>query len=81
MFPYVVIILAVIFLVLKYSGLLDEFTNAMRRTWGIPEDRLRELQDPPVEDEATEDRLRVFREYLDDPSQQDDNSSEDSSPQ
>lgn len=81
MFPYVVVILAVIFLVLKYSGLLDEFTDAMRKTWGYPADRLRELQDPTVDDENMEDRLRVFREYLDEPSQQDDTSSEDPSPQ
>ncbi|NIS81274.1 MAG: hypothetical protein GTO14_13955 [Anaerolineales bacterium] len=81
MFPYLVVILAVIFLVLKFSGLLEEFTDAMRRTWGDPSDRLRELQELSPEEEEMEDRLTVFREYLEKPSDQDDDFPDPPSPQ
>jgi hypothetical protein len=65
MLPYVAIFLAFIFLVLKASGLLDEFTDRMRRIREREERRTPELREPLKREESVENRLEVFREFLD----------------
>ena len=65
MLPYVVIFVAVLFIGLIRSGLLDEFTAAMQGRRGADQPKDRELlsdQTLSVEDEG---RLEVFKDYLD----------------
>jgi hypothetical protein len=64
MFPFFVLFLAMIFLVLKFSGILDEFTERMQRFWGRGEKGIRELIEPFIQVEDVENRLEVFRDYL-----------------
>jgi hypothetical protein len=66
MLPYVAIFLAFVFLVLKASGLLDEFTDRMRKIREREEIRTPELRQSQKHDEIVENRLEVFREFLDD---------------
>jgi hypothetical protein len=65
MFPYLVILLAIVFLFLKFSGLLDEFTDRMQRLWGPGEKGIRELLEPLIHTEEMDNRLEVYRDFLD----------------
>ena len=65
MLPYIAIFLAFVFLVLKASGLLDEFTDRMRRIRKRGERLTPELPKQQPHDEAVQNRLEVFREFLD----------------
>jgi len=60
MLPYVVFLLAVVFLILKLSGALDSFTEFMRQ---------RE-EDHVEVDEEMDKRLEVFRDFLEAPSEE-----------
>jgi len=60
MLPYVAFLLAVVFLILKLSGVLDSFTEFMRQRWEGQE----------KVDEDIEKRLEVFREFLEAPSEE-----------
>jgi hypothetical protein len=65
MFPYFVLFLAIVFLFLKFSGILDEFTERMRRLWGPGENGIRELLGPLIQSEEMDNRLEVYRDFLD----------------
>ena len=58
MLPYVAFLLAVVFLILKLSGVLDRFTEFMRQR---SEDKV---------DEEMDKRLEVFRDFLETPSEE-----------
>lgn len=64
MLSYIALSLAVIFLVLKLTGFLDEFTEAMRggRDGGVR--WLQKLLGPPPEDPDLEKRLDVFKDFF-----------------
>jgi hypothetical protein len=66
MLPFVVILSAVVFLILKISGILDDFTNAMRGFWETRDGRIREIIKELSFDNDADDRLEVFREFLSD---------------
>jgi len=64
MLPYVVFLLAVVFLMLKLSGGLDKFTEFMGQRW---KDQVRStppMLEEPVDGDEYEGRLDVFREFL-----------------
>ncbi|MCJ7569180.1 MAG: hypothetical protein MUO58_16800 [Anaerolineales bacterium] len=64
MLPYIVIILAVVYFVMKGTGLLDEFAKS-RRTQGDPEESLgRRLLDRMRTESDMNRRLEVFKDYL-----------------
>jgi len=64
MLPYVAFLLAVVFLILKLSGVLDKFTEFMRQRWDGQVRSTPPMLEEPVEDEEFEGRLNVFREFL-----------------
>jgi hypothetical protein len=66
MLPFVVVLSAIVFLILKISGFLDEFTNAMRGYWETRDGRIREIMKELSVDKDADDRLEVFREFLSD---------------
>lgn len=63
MLPYVVFLLAVVFLMLKLSGVLDRFTEFMGQRWKDQAWSTPSMLEEPV-DEEFEGRLDVFREFL-----------------
>jgi hypothetical protein len=65
MLPYIAIFLAFIFLLLKASGLLDEFTDRMRKIRERGERLTPELREPRKHEASLENRLEVFREFFD----------------
>lgn len=72
MFPYFVLFLAIVFLFLKFSGILDEFTERMQRLWGSGENGIRELLEPLIQTEEMDNRLEVYRDFLDQSQDDDD---------
>lgn len=69
MLPYVAFLLAVVFLILKLSGVLDRFTELMNQRWKDQAQSTPPMLEEPV-DEEFEDRLNVFREFLEGRSQE-----------
>lgn len=69
MLPYVAFLLAVVFLILKLSGVLDRFTEFMNQRWKDQAQSTPPMLEEPV-DEEFEDRLNVFREFLEGRSQE-----------
>lgn len=69
MLPYVVFLLAVVFLILKLSGVLDRFTEFMGQRWKDQVWSAPPILEEPVDDEF-EGRLDVFREFLEGQSQE-----------
>lgn len=70
MLPYVVFLLAVVFLMLKLSGVLDRFTEFMGQRWKDQAWSTPPMLEEPVDDEEFEGRLDVFREFLEGRSQE-----------
>jgi|GEM_PF-5002477 len=64
MLPYVAFLLAVVFLILKLSGVLDRFTEFMGQRWEGQVRSTPPMLEEPVDDEKFEGRLEVFREFL-----------------
>ena len=60
MLPYVAFLLAVVFLILKLSGVLDRFTELMRQ----------KSEDHVEVDRDMDKRLEVFRDFLETPSEE-----------
>jgi len=60
MLPYVAFLLAVVFLILKLSGVLDRFTEFMGQRW----------EGQRKADEEIDKRLEVFRNFLEAPSEE-----------
>lgn len=74
MLPYVAFLLAVVFLILKLSGVLDRFTEFMGQRW---KDQVRStppMLEDPVDEEEFEGRLGIFREFLEGRSQEENES-------
>lgn len=71
MLPYVVLILAALFLVAKWSGILDEISAGARNgndhERSMPARSRRVFPGPS----ADEERLRIFRDYLEGRSEDD----------
>ena len=70
MLPYVAFFLAVVFLILKLSGVVDRFTELMGQRWGNQVQSTPPILEEPVDHEEFEGRLDVFREFLDGRSQE-----------
>ena len=64
MLPYVAFLIAVVFLILKLSGVLDRFTELMIQRWGDQVQSTPPILEESVDDEEFEGRLDVFREFL-----------------
>ncbi len=72
MLPYIVIILAVIYFVMKGTGFLDEFSKS-QRTNGDPEEQLGwRLLDRMRNDSEMNRRLEIFKEFLGDNNEDED---------
>jgi len=70
MLPYVVFLLAVVFLMLKLSGVLDRFTELMGQRWKDQVRSTSPMLEEPVDGDEFEGRLDVFREFLEGRSQE-----------
>jgi len=70
MLPYVVFLLAVVFLMLKLSGVLDRFTEFMGQRWKDQVQSPSPMLEEPVDGDEFEGRLDVFREFLEGRSQE-----------
>lgn len=66
MLPFVVVLSTVVFLILKISGILDEFTNTMRGYWETRDRNVPEIIKELSVNMDADDRLEVFREFLSD---------------
>ena len=64
MLPYLAFLLAVMFLILKLSGVLDRFTEFMGQRGKDQAQSPPSMLEEPVDDEEFEGRLDVFREFL-----------------
>ena len=71
MLPYVAFLLAVVFLILKLSGVLDKLTEFMRQRWEGQVRSTPPMLEEPVEGEEFEGRLEVFREFFEGRSEED----------
>lgn len=72
MLPYIVIILAMVYFVMKGTGFLDELAKS-RRTQGEPEEHLgRRLLERMQNDSDMNRRLEVFKEFLGDNNENED---------
>ena len=69
MLPYVVFLLAVMFLIFKLSGVLDRFTEFMGQRWKDQAWSTPSMLEEPVHGDEFEGRLDVFREFLEGRSQ------------
>ena len=65
MLPYIAFTLAVIFLILKVSGIWDEFTAAMRNLQRFQGKQ--KSSNSEIHEEVDVNRLEVFREFLEGP--------------
>ena len=66
MLPFVVVLSAVVFLILKISGFLDDFTNTMREYRESRDGSISEVIKELSVSVDADDRLEVFREFLSD---------------
>ena len=72
MLPYIVIMLAVIYFVMKGTGFLDELAQS-QRTQGDPEEHLgRRLVDRIRNDADMKRRLEIFKDFLGDNNEDED---------
>lgn len=72
MLPYIVVILAVVYFVMKGTGFLDELARS-RRTQGDPEEQLgRRLLDRMRNEKDMNRRLEVFKDFLGDNNEDED---------
>ncbi|MES0340258.1 MAG: hypothetical protein ABUK16_05740 [Anaerolineales bacterium] len=72
MLPYIVIILAVVYFVMKGTGFLDEFSKS-QRTQDDPEDQQGwRLLDRMRNDPEMNRRLEIFKEFLGDNNEDED---------
>ncbi len=65
MLPIVVVSLALIFFVMKLSGVLDDLAAASRRREGKPVESKKARAPRQVGADPDPDRLRVFRDFID----------------
>ena len=64
MLPYLVLLLAVLYVILKMFGIIDDFTNGMRRFWEDQDGRFQEIIGEFTVSDEVESRLEVFRDFL-----------------
>ena len=64
MLPYIVLLLAVLFIILKMFGMIDDFTNAMRRFWEDQDGRFQEIIGELTVNDEVNSRLEVFRDFF-----------------
>lgn len=64
MLPYVVLILAVLFLIAKWAGVLDDIAAAARERQDPERDRVSRKARILPKNHEDEERLRIFRDFL-----------------
>ena len=64
MLPYIVLFLAVFFIILKMFGIIDDITNGMRRFWDGQDRSFKEIIGELTISDELDSRLEVFRDFL-----------------
>jgi hypothetical protein len=64
MLPYIVLFLAVFFIILKMFGIIDDITNGMRRFWEGQDRSFKEIIGELTIGDEVDSRLEVFRDFF-----------------